>query len=188
MGRALAAGILWGLTLLTAADRPPGWFLAGSRPAEYETGNDPKMTYRGGPSVYLKSIAARTTGFGTVMQKLDVEQYRGQRVRLSGFVRGNNITGWAGLWMRVDRASGGRSLSFDNMQDRPITGTADWTRCDVVLDVPEASGGLYMGMLLSGAGEVWLDDWKIEPVPTTVATTDRRARLPVEPQNLDFEK
>ena len=187
IGRLLVCCTALGVAGAMAGELPAGWFLAGNRPAEYETGLDDNVVYRG-MSIYLKSTAAKTTGFGTVMQKLDTETYRGKRVRISGLLRGANIGGWAGLWMRVDRAAGPGSLYFDNMQDRPITGSSDWTKCEVVLDVPAASGAVYMGMLLSGSGEVWLNELKIEPVPNTVATTDRRSRLPKEPQNLDFEK
>jgi hypothetical protein len=34
-------------------------------------------------------------------QILAADNYRGERVRLSGFVKAKFIAGWAGLWMRV---------------------------------------------------------------------------------------
>lgn len=43
-----------------------------------------------------------------------------------------------GLWFRVDGTTG-KSLSFDNMQDRAVKGTTEWARYEIVLDVPEGA-------------------------------------------------
>jgi hypothetical protein len=185
MMKAWLVGWMLGAVIAAAGELPAGWYLAGNRPKEYETGVDSSVTSRGNACLYLKSIVAETTGFGTVMQQFDAEPYIGKRLRISAFVRAKNVTDWAGLWMRVDRVGGG-SLTFDNMQDRPIKGTIDWRRCEVVLDVPETSSQVFLGILLSGSGEVWLDDLKIETVGSDVPVT--QARLPKVPQNLDFEK
>jgi len=47
-------------------------------------------------------------------------------------------------WMRVDKSTGAPPLAFDNMQDRPITGTADWKSYAVVLDIPEGATGIFL--------------------------------------------
>jgi hypothetical protein len=119
------------------------------------------------------------------MQQFRADAYRGQRLRLSATVRALDVAEWAGLWMRVDgdRKS---SLAFDNMQDRPITGTAGWTRYAVVLDVPESeSTVIAFGVLLRGDGEIWMADVRLEAVGSEVATTGG-ARLPTAPVNLAF--
>lgn len=56
---------------------------------------------------------------------------------MSAFVRTREAE-HAALWMRVDGPAK-ISLSFDNMGDRPITGTTDWQRYKLVLDVDEES-------------------------------------------------
>jgi hypothetical protein len=45
--------------------------------------------------------------------------------------------------MRVDKES--KHVAFDNMHDRPITGSSDWKKYDVVLDVPQDSTGISFG-------------------------------------------
>ena len=57
------------------------------------------------------------------------------------------------------------------MQQRAIKGTTDWTRYEIVLDVPDEAQRLAFGILLAGGGQVWMDDLKFEVVPTTVKTT-----------------
>ena len=89
--------------------------------------------------------------------------------------------------MRVDKEKD--VLAFDNMQDRSITGTGDWQRYNVVLDVPRDATGIAFGMLLTGAGEVWLSGLKFEVVGLDVPTTNMTGKVghaPSEPVNLDF--
>ncbi len=149
-----------------------------------------------------------------MMQSIKADDYRGKRVRLSRNVKGENIAQYAGLWMRVDGA--GYSLNFDDMGNRPIKGTTDWKKYEVVLDVPGESLIVAFGINLRGEGQVWVDNLQLEVVGQDVPTTglkgssernrdeflkkdkeDRtrleeavRARvknLPAKPVNLDFE-
>ena len=177
-----------------AGDLPAGWIRAGSAPADYEMGVDTTTRHIGRASAFLRALENQKNpnGFGTLMQMSDPGTYRGKRVRLTAWVKAEKIDGdsWAGLWLRVD---GERpqtdTLGFDNMQDRPIKGTADWTRVAIVLDVPQEAKALAFGVLLSGAGQVWMDDLKFEVVTQDVPTTDMRSgRKSSEPKNLDFEE
>jgi hypothetical protein len=74
------------------------------------------------------------------------------------------------------------------MEDRPITGTTDWQRAEVVLDVPEGSDGICYGFLLSrGRGEAWADSLSLTKVGKEVPET----RFPMHlsgPLNLGFER
>lgn len=174
------------LSLLLYADAPLGWYLAGSKPAEYESGVDKQVQYNAHPSAYLRSKAAVSEGFGTLMQDFRAEQYAGKRVRLTAFVRSEGVQKWAGLWMRVDK--GRDSVAFDNMQNRPITGSNEWREYSVVLDVPQNATGIFFGVLLSGSGEVWVNSVKLEAVGPEVPITDLRTTQRLDhPVNLDFQ-
>ena len=191
----VAACLLTVPALAAFADLPAGWFKAGSHPAEYDMGLDETVHRDGGKaSATVKFTAQNPNGFGTLMQMSQPGEYRGKRVRLSGYAKSDKVTQWAGLWFRVDGpAKGGvpTSLAFDNMQDRPIKGTTDWTRYEIVLDVPESAERIAFGILLAGGGQVWMDDLKFEVVPSTVKTTGAPvppATPPPAPSNLNFEK
>jgi hypothetical protein len=173
-------------TVLQAA-APKGWFVAGSKPAEYESGVDTTAARADHPSAFLKAKSASSDGFGTLMQDFRADHSAGKRVRFSAFVKTTNAQ-WAGLWMRVDE--GAEMVAFDNMQNRPIKGSSDWQKYDVVLDVPQDATGIFLGVLLAGgAGEVWINDAKIEVVGSEVFPTGAPAQtLPEEPTNLDFRE
>jgi hypothetical protein len=94
---------------------------------------------------------------------------------MSAWAKADGVADWAGLWMRVDgpdTRKTGKSLSFDNMQNQPIKGTSDWTRYEIVLDVPQATIALAFGILLEGKGEVWLDDVQFTVVGPDTPTTN----------------
>lgn len=165
---------------------PTGWYVAGSRPTEYESGVDSQAVYNGHPSAYLKSKQPAVEGFGTLLQDIRADHYLGKRVRLSAFVRTEGVQDWAGLWMRVDKDS--RQVAFDNMQDRPIKGTTTWKNYEVVLDVPQDATGIFFGVLLSRSGTVWLNSVKFETVSSDIPTTGRGMdQHRDEPANLNFE-
>src|SRR5579863_1208884 len=112
------------LAIAAQATVPRGWYLHGSNPKDFDAGVDLDQPYQGHASAFLKSKELRANGFGTLMQTVKAEQYLGRRVRLSGLVKSEEVTGWAGLWMRVDK--GTTVVAFDNMQNRAIKGTTGW--------------------------------------------------------------
>jgi hypothetical protein len=175
------------LLLLMALAAPKGWFLAGMAPHDYETGVDRQVTHGGKASGFLRAKATPSK-FGTLMQMSKPGAYRGKRVRLSAWVKAEKVAGWAGVWMRVD-GEDNKSLAFDNMQNRPIKGTSGWTKYEIVLDVDDKATAIAFGILLDGAGAVWIDDIRFEVVDKNVPTTGfgGSSGTNAAPENLDFE-
>jgi hypothetical protein len=151
------------------------WFVAGTARQDYDARADLAVRHDGVPSLFLASKVSSSEEqgpsgsqsgsprFGTAMQWLAAGPHKGSRVRLTAYVKTVDVASWAGLWMRVDGPSG--MLAFDNMQTRPITGTTDWARYAVTLDVPASARGIALGVLLEGKGKVWVDDVVLEDLP-----------------------
>jgi hypothetical protein len=181
-----AAALLLCSPPLSAAGVPRGWYLAGSKPADYAAGVDPQALRNGHPSAFLKAQKPDAEGFGTLMQDFRAQKYAGKRIRLSAFAKTEGVKGGAALWMRVDKGSD--AVAFDNMQDRPLKGTTDWQNYQVVLDVPADATGVFFGVLLSGSGSVWLNDVRLEVVgPDTPTTGKATPQRPDGPINLNFQ-
>jgi hypothetical protein len=167
---------------------PQGWHIAGSNPENYETGVDFQAKRNGFPIAYLKSKASATVGFGTLMQSFSASKYAGQRIRLSASVKSDEVSDWAGLWMRVDVNS--RPFVIDNMANRAIKGSVDWREYQVVLDVPKDATNVAFGILLSKSGMIWLNNVRFEIVSTEVPVTAKPSFAtprPEDPVNLNFE-
>ncbi len=177
---------------LFSFDTPAGWFKAGSKPKSYEAGIEKGAGPNGTNAATLKSTNPTVDGFGTLMQQCKPGQYSGKRVRMSGFVKSEKVTGWAGLWLRVDQSGSQNPLSFDNMGQRPIKGNTGWTKYEIVLDVPADASLLAYGAMLNGTGQIWFDNLSFEEVssdvPTTGSVNGKPVELPAAPVNLDFEK
>ena len=175
---------------------PAPWFKNGSKTDAYVVGSDPTQPHVKPVSAYIKSIQPEIDGFGGMMQSFSAEDYRGKRVRLSAWLKSENVKGTASVWMRVDGPNPGpnRSLQFDNMRGREVVGTTGWAKHSVVLDVPEEAQVIAMGFFVSGTGHVWVNDANFEVVGADVPSTNLKISVPETPTrqrarapgNLDF--
>lgn len=169
----------------------PGWIVTGTAPGEYSVRFDLDEFYEGTRSVCIKgdNEAIDDRDYMTVMQQFKAKNYIGKRVRFSAFIKTVNVSSWCGLWMRINNATSG-IVRFDNMQDRPIKGDNDWNYYSVVLDIPESSNIINIGVLINGKGAVWMDNVKFEIVDRSVDTTDvdLSSELSDGPVNLSLEE
>lgn len=167
-----------------------GWFLSGTHAPNYEIGLDHHTVHTGNTAGYLKSVNVNEPfAFATLMQEFKAERYLGKRMRFSGFVKTSHVHIACGLWMRVDGADQ-QILQFDNMNGRHISGDTDWNHYSIVLDIPQASDVILIGVLLTGTGQVWVDGFRFEEVDHSIAVThlELEKELPDEPSNLAFEE
>ncbi len=160
-----------------------GWEKTGSQAENYNVGLDNNIKKSGSSSAFLESNTEVSKGFGTLMQSSSAEDFLNKKVKMTGYIKVENVTNWAGMWMRVDSKDSKNYLSFDNMQDRPIQGTTDWIKCEIILDIPSNSSTINYGFLLNGTGKIWFDDIDFDTVSNLKKSTqDKR------PRNMDFEK
>ena len=161
---------------------PDTWQILGSAREDYEVGVDPAASYKGAPSTRLRSkTGASPDGYAKLepCAPVDIAPYRGKRIRFSANVKTRDVEGWAGMWMRVNGAWDKKNrhsstLAYDNMQDRPITGSCEWRRYSVVLDVPSRVREIDFGITLTGTGSVWLNGVQVEVVGKDIPTTGVR--------------
>ena len=89
---------------LFSFDMPNGWLKAGSKPKSYEMGLDQVEGKQGKQAATIKSIDKNIDGFGTLMQQSKPEKFLGKRIKMTGYLKSENVSDWAGLWLRVDQA------------------------------------------------------------------------------------
>lgn len=164
------------------AAQPAGWFLSGGKPASYEIGEDGSEGAGGRAARYIRYKGGDAGDFGTLMQMVSPKNYAGKRVRFQAMVKTREVGNWAGLWMKAD-TPGKSSAAFYNSQDKPITGSSDWTQRSVTLDVPQEATILSFGVIEAGTGQVWLDQVSLEVVGNDVPVDVQpgRAPLPLAP-------
>src|SRR5208283_3798574 len=81
---------------------PKGWLRWGTPAAGYEMGMDDKVVNINRNSGTIKALGTREEPeFGQFTQKFGAPPYRSKRVRLTGYTKAKDVTGYCGLTMRV---------------------------------------------------------------------------------------
>jgi hypothetical protein len=150
------------LALAAAPDPlPAAWVLTGMHPQKFAAGVDQDLGVKG--AKFLRNKADDPNAWAALAQQFSAQNYLGQRVRFRAFVKTQDVSGWAGLWMRADNQAG-RVIAFYNSSDRPIRGSTDWQERSVVLDVPPEAATITFGVINNGKGQVWIDRLGFEQV------------------------
>ena len=139
------------------AKLPDNWFVWGSG---YSLTIDTIVRKSGNASVLIKPIGQKTANsFGCIAYGIPAD-YVGKEIELRASMKYTNVTdGTIGLLLRIDGEAG--PLEFDNMQQKNVKGTSDWTDFSVKLSYPEEANMIYIGGLLSGKGQLWVDDFEL---------------------------
>jgi C-terminal processing protease CtpA/Prc len=106
--------------------------------------------------------------------------FAGEILQLRGWLRTVGVTGFAGLWLRQDGRS--QRVQFDNMADRGLAGTTDWTQYTIALPLDDRADTVALGALLVGEGTIWVDDLEllVDGRPASMAPTFTPATPPSE--------
>ncbi|MBX3072828.1 hypothetical protein KF728_12575 [Candidatus Obscuribacterales bacterium] len=172
---------------------PKGWIMAGANPDSFDAEIDTSTAHSGTRCAHMfhNQNLQGNNAWGTLMQQMGPGENLGKRLRMSLWVKTENVSGWVAPWMRVDGEKRSDTLSFDNFCTRQIKGSTDWTRYESVLDVPKESTNVAFGVMLGGEGHLWLDDVSFEVVGPDVTITDcpcsRNTKKDRKPLNLNFE-
>ena len=103
------------------------------------------------------------------VEKIDPAPYRGKTIHVFGMLKSGGAQS-ARFWLRVDSAPND-VLSFDNMNDRALTGTHDWTPFSIIARVPQNAQAIYAGLLLIANGSLYGSNLQIEVVPDDTPVT-----------------
>ncbi len=133
---------------------PRGW---GGGPRE-TLFTDDKTIHSGKWAARLQRDAASSSTFSTITIGIPVD-FSGTRLELRGFLKLQDVSDFAGLWMREDGDSG--AVAFDNMQGRQVKGTHDWTEYSIALPLRPEAKQLVFGVLSAGTGTTWADDLQL---------------------------
>jgi len=119
-----------------------------------------------------------------VQQAIKANRYRGLRVRWSAFLGTQDVSSvWgnrnktpaetasspgAGLYVVIDSREA--TVLYTMTRDR-LLGTNDWTRVEMIFDVPAQSVLITIGFFLAGEGKAWAGGFALERVGPTIEKT-----------------
>ncbi|MBK5284056.1 MAG: hypothetical protein JJE25_01525 [Bacteroidia bacterium] len=185
---------------LVSFTAPNGWVKKGGAPEKYDAGIDRGAGQNGVNAATIKSIvkdidSKSMDGFASLGQSFNPNKFHGKKIKLSGYIKTKDVTSMASLWMRIDQPT---KYSLENMKNRYVRGNSDWTKCEIILDVPSDAKNIAFGGLLYGTGQMWFDNLKIEVANNSDKVLDELEigeyefkAMPNQnpkPANLDFSK
>jgi erythromycin esterase len=132
---------------------PAAW---SSMQADSEWGTANDVVHGGARSL---RISPQTTEFVAVSTSADVAAFAGKHLRVHGWIRTQDVTAGAAVWLRADAPSG---MALDNMGAAAPRGTTPWTEVVAEIDVPTDAKKLFIGAFVAGRGTAWFDDLHAE--------------------------
>lgn len=139
----------------TPGNAPTGW--GGGPPGTLFI--DDEIQHAGNRSLRLDRSAPNSTSpFSTATLSIPID-FDGTTLELRGFLRTENVTDFAGLWMREDGNT--PSLAFDNMNSQKLKGTTGWQQYSIRLPLHPDAKTLYLGVLMAGSGRTWAADLQL---------------------------
>ncbi len=134
-------------------DKAKDWSIFGK--GDYSITYDQSITQNGKIAAVIESTGDNVQ-FKALAYSIPAD-FGGKKIKLTGYIKTENVAdGWAGLWMRIDP-----QIAFDNMQSRGITGTTDWKKYEIELNINSNAKKLVIGGILSGTGKMWVDNLEV---------------------------
>ncbi len=139
---------------------------------DYPMTTDLANTHDGSPSICFAYAGPNNasgkswTWFGHDIRYPESERYLGHTVRLSGWIKTENVSNHvqpqirplSGLMQRDSKL-----LAKDSMvQDKSIRGTLNWTPFSLTCDIPKNTGHIETSFIFWGSGKVWIDTNSLE--------------------------
>lgn len=139
-------------------NKPQRWYSGGNG---YTAFLDSVVKYNANKSLKIEKTSFVENGFGVCTNSFPVDIVRGHKIVFKGKIKTQDIaSGYAGLWWRED-GENQSVLNFDNMSNRGLTGTNDWTEVSIEMNVDKETRNINFGGLQTGAGIAWFDNFEI---------------------------
>jgi hypothetical protein len=156
-----------------------GWSAPESQ--DHRAAIDRSMVRGGRASILLESTGPTVRSYA-VRQRIRADAYRGQRIRLTGWLKPTVAGEGNALWLRVDLSNGDYILDAmlgASEQDLDEARKRGWIKYDLVAEVPADAIGIAFGVRMRGKGQIRGDDLALSVVDRSVpATTIERRQLP----------
>jgi erythromycin esterase-like protein len=144
---------------------------------------DTITVHAGRQSLCMRYVRPGRMGVATV--SVPGRAVAGRRLRIRAAVRTEGvITGWAGLWCRVDGRD--RLLGWASSRESAARGTTPWRVQEIELPVDSAAVEVHFGAAHAGDGVAWFDGFELVLDGVPWREPPEPARRDPDPQELDW--
>jgi hypothetical protein len=134
------------------------WKMFSYFAANYTAAVDPQVLHDGHTAICVASIpqAKGAQWISYNHDESNLDQFRGNRVRVTLWMKSSRVTGGSGVWVNAE-STGGKGTNEGQRGHRPLHGSTDWKQYTGVIDVPADATSLSWGIVMNGTGKIWLD-------------------------------
>jgi hypothetical protein len=183
----LSMGMLLLKANVTAQVLPKAWIKSGTWAGSYNMEIKAKEGINESKAIILESVGKDIYGSGAVIQTINARNYLGKRVKLSAFIRTENVKDFACLILSPqNKMDDFWNNSSNNSEDKKtyLQGNHAYKKIDSYLNVSDNAGNLVIGAMIKGEGKIWIDNINIEIIENL---PENPQALSKELQNMDFE-
>jgi AraC family transcriptional regulator len=161
----IGALIISAFSLNALAEEPSGWFIWGR---DTHKVNIDHSVFRSSPKSYsIESLPNATSSDrgGLTQSYILAQKYAGKKVRLSGYLKGNNVSD-VFIWLFA-KETNKKYIEYDTY----ISGTEldnvnkNWGQFNMVMFIPKETKTISFGFNMGWIGKLWIDDIVFESVP-----------------------
>jgi C-terminal processing protease CtpA/Prc len=178
----------FGFEKITPNQKLPDKYFRWGTVSDYNLSIDSTTKHSGKYSVLIQPSETRNPNtFGCVVSKIPAV-YEGKEIELRAWMKLNDVKERPiGLILRIDGASS--TLKVDNMVQKNIQGTSDWTMYAVKLPFPEDARTINFGAMLFGTGQIWVDDFELLIDGKDISQAKpREIKIPPAEKDNEFDK
>ncbi len=135
---------------------------SGTHWQDYVCGTEATGTEPGSMSGYLKAQVPQPLGFADLRQAILADDFLGRTARLSAEIKTAGVEQQAGLYLRV--VDPGRTGTPEEREQVTFQGTQNWAHSETQIEVPTDSVFLLFGMSLTGKGQIWMRNVRLEGI------------------------
>jgi len=150
----------------TKNNLPLDWSWIGWFKPEVKFALDSQIKHSGkySTSIRIKELTPRLKKFGPPNWAQDITKNvpAGKKIRMTGYIKSKNVSGVAPIGIQCWNTKTGKMIKFGTTQfSQPVSGTTDWKKVTVEMDVPKETDKMRILCMLSGTGKVWFDNVQI---------------------------
>jgi C-terminal processing protease CtpA/Prc len=147
---------------------------------------DSTVVHGGAHAIRLEGRGSSADALTSISRSIPIV-FSGAMLELRGFLRTEDISGFAGLWIREDDDV--PAFAVEDMRARKLPGATGWAEYSVSVPIRLAAHKITFGVMLSGGGTMWADDLQLLVDDKPVWDAPRRLALDaIENTQHEFDK
>jgi hypothetical protein len=184
----LIGGLLLNSILVHSQELPNAWQKGGTWAGNYKMVIEKTDTKVGKNCLQIHSKIDEVYGSGTIEQSFSAIDYRGKNLKLSAWVKTEDVKYWTALFIGFDDENLENTFTTEGntiIKEEKVRGYHDWVQISTERVIPWNVNKIRIGLAIFGKGKVKVDGFETS---FTEANLAKPAGMNTSAVNLGFEE